>query len=170
MHLELGITPQLAVADDGTLVYLPANALAGLARPAEVDRAGRSRVLDPGWQGRFISADLSPDGRRMPWARLEGRGSTLWIKQLDAGPLTRLTFSTGSVNYRGAWLPDGRSLSFSSDTPGPGTHLFRIRADGSGKPERLFPDDTAQIDEASWSRDGRWLGYRTGTVPGIRDV
>jgi serine/threonine-protein kinase len=100
---------------------------------------------------------------------LEGAGSTLWVKQLDAGPLTRLTFTTGATNYRAAWLPDGRTLSYSSDVSG-GTHLYRIRADGSSRPERLFPADTAQIDEASWSRDGRWLAYRTGTVPGIRDI
>ncbi len=170
VHLELGVQPELAVADDGTLVYLPASALAGLARLVEVDRAGRSRVLDPTWQGRFASVDVAPDGRRVAVATAEGFGSTLWMKQLDAGALTRLTFNNGSVNYRGSWMPDGRSLSYSSDTPGPGTHLFRIRADGSGKPERLFPDDTAEVDEASWSRDGKWLGYRIGTVPGIRDV
>ncbi len=169
VQLEIGITPQLAVADDGTLVYLPSNAFAGVSTPAEVDRAGKSRVLDSGWKARFISADPSPDGRRIAMSTLEGAGSSLWVKQLDAGPLTRLTFATGSTNYRGAWMADGRSLSYSSDLSG-STHLYRIRADGSDKPERLFPNDTAQIDEASWSRDGRWLGYRTGTVPGIRDV
>ena len=50
------------------------------------------------------------------------------------------------------------------------THLYRIRADGSDKPERLFPADSAQIDEASWSSDGRWLAYRTGTGPGLRGI
>jgi eukaryotic-like serine/threonine-protein kinase len=172
VQLELRIVPELAVADDGTMVYLPANATAGLATMAEVDRAGKSRVLDPGWQGQFVSADLSPDGRRIAVATLEGAsgGSTLWVKQLDAGPLTRLTFTAGSINYRAAWLPDGRTLTYSSEVGGSGTHIYRIRADGSDKPERLFPNDTAQIDEASWSRDGQWLGYRTGTVPGIRDV
>jgi eukaryotic-like serine/threonine-protein kinase len=169
VQLEIGITPELALADDGTLVYLPSNAFAGVSTATEVDRAGRTRLLDPDWKGRFISANLSPDGRSVAVSTQEGAGSTLWVKQLDAGPLTRLTFTTGSTNYRGAWFPDGRTLSFCSDVKG-GTHLYRIRADGSDKPERLFPTDTAQIDEASWSRDGRWLGYRTGTVPGIRDV
>jgi Tol biopolymer transport system component len=170
VQVELGITPEFTVADDGTMVYLPANASVGLGTLAEVDRAGRSRVLDPGWQGRFISVDLAPDGRRAAVSTQDGAGSTLWVKQLDAGPLTRLTFTTGTINYRGGWMPDGRTLSYSSDGQGPGTHLFRIRADGSGKPERLFAGDTAQVDEASWSRDGQWLGYRTGTVPGVRDV
>jgi serine/threonine-protein kinase len=92
------------------------------------------------------------------------------VKQLDDGPLTRLTFEAASVSYRGAWMADGRSLSFSSDARGDGTFLYRIRADGSDKAERLFVNDTAEVDEADWSRDGQWLAYRTGTVPGVRDV
>jgi tRNA A-37 threonylcarbamoyl transferase component Bud32 len=169
IQVEIGVIPEFAVADDGTLVYLPSNAFAGVSTLADVDRGGHARVLDPGWKGRFISANLSPDGQRIAVSTLEGAGSTLWIKQLDAGPLTRLTFTTGVTNYRGAWFPDGRTLSYSSDVKG-GTHLYRIRADGSDKPGRLFPADSAQIDEASWSSDGRWLAYRTGTVPGLRDV
>ena len=93
----------------------------------------------------------------------------LWVKQLDAGPLTRLTFD-GTINYRGAWSADGRSLSFSSDRRGNATRLYRMRADGSDKPERLFPTDTSQIDEADWSRDGQWIVYRTGTISGVRDL
>jgi eukaryotic-like serine/threonine-protein kinase len=169
IQVEIGVIPEFAVADDGTLVYLPSNAFAGVSTVAEVDRAGHVRVLDPGWKGRFISANPSPDGERIAVSTLEGAGSTLWVKQLDNGPLTRLTFTTGVTNYRGAWFPDGRTLSYSSDVKG-STHLYRIRADGSDKPERLFPADTAQIDEASWSSDGRWLAYRTGTVPGLRDI
>jgi eukaryotic-like serine/threonine-protein kinase len=169
IQVEIGVIPEFAVADDGTLVYLPSNAFAGVSTVAEVDRAGHARVLDPGWKGRFISANPSPDGQRIAVSTLEGAGSTLWVKQLDTGPLTRLTFTTGVTNYRGAWFPDGRTLSYSSDVKG-STHLYRIRADGSDKPERLFPADSAQIDEASWSSDGRWLAYRTGTVPGLRDV
>ncbi|HMV33159.1 MAG TPA: protein kinase, partial [Gemmatimonadales bacterium] len=169
VQTELTIIPEFAVADDGTMVYLPANAAAGRATPAEVDRTGKSRVLDPAWLGRFNSITLSPDGRRLAVGISEGMGSMLWVKELDAGPLTRLTFA-GNINYRGAWMADGRSLSFSSDMQGPATHLYRVRADGSDKPERLFPGDTAQIDEVDWSRDGQWVAYRTGTIAGVRDV
>ena len=169
VQLELGIIPEFAVSDDGTLVYLPANA-GGSATVAEVDRTGRSRILDPSWRDRFVSMNLSPDGRQVAASTLQGAGTTLWVKQLDAGPLTRLTFDTAAVNYRGAWLPDGRTLSFSSDATRRGTFLYRLRADGSDKRERLFSEDSAQVDEADWSRDGQWLAYRTGTVPGVRDV
>ena len=123
---ELGIIPEFAVADDGTMVYLPSNALTGRATPAEVDRTGKSRVLDPAWLGRFTSMSLSPDGRRVAVGMADGSEGMLWVKQLDAGPLTRLTFG-GTINYRGAWMADGRSLSFSSDMQGPTTFLYGVR-------------------------------------------
>ncbi|MEO6057090.1 MAG: hypothetical protein ABIQ49_09655, partial [Gemmatimonadales bacterium] len=166
---ELTIIPEFTVADDGTMVYLPANLTAGRATPAEVDRTGKGRVLDPSWLGRFNSVTLSPEGRRVAVGMAEGTGGMLWVKQLDAGPLTRLTFD-GTINYRGAWMADGKSLSFSSDMHGPATFLYRVRADGSGRPERLFPGDTSQVDEADWSRDGHWVAYRTGTIAGVRDI
>jgi len=169
VQTELTIIPEFAVADDGTMVYLPSNLTAGRATAAEVDRKGKSRVLDPAWLGRFNSLTLSPDGRRVAVGLAEGTGGMLWVKQLDAGPLTRVTFE-GTINYRGAWMADGKTLSFSSDMHGPATRLFRVRADGSDKPEQLFPGDTSQIDEANWSRDGQWVVYRTGTVAGVRDL
>ena len=166
---ELTIVPEFTVADDGTMIYLPANATAGRGTPAEVDRTGKSRVLDPTWLGRFTSVSLSPDGRRLVASLQEGTGGMLWVKQLDAGPLTRLTFD-GTINYRGAWMADGRTLTFSSDRIGTATYLYRVRADGSDKPARLFPSDTSQIDEADWSRDGQWVAYRAGTISGVRDL
>ncbi len=166
---ELTIIPEFAVADDGTMVYLPSSLTAGRATPAEVDRNGKSRILDPAWLGRFNSMTLSPDGRRVAVGMGEGTGGMLWVKQLDAGPLTRITFD-GTINYRGAWMADGRTLSYSSDRQGPATYLYRVRDDGSDKPERLFPTDTSQIDEAVWSQDGQWVVYRTGTVAGVRDL
>jgi hypothetical protein len=30
--------------------------------------------------------------------------------------------------------------------------------------------DTAQVDEAQWSADGRWLVYRTGVTDNVRDI
>jgi serine/threonine-protein kinase len=91
------------------------------------------------------------------------------MKQLDDGPLTQLTFE-GTINYRPAWRADGRSISFTSDDREGRSYLYQMRADGSDKPERVFPKDTAQMDEAAWSRDGRWVVYRTGITGGFRDI
>jgi hypothetical protein len=45
-----------------------------------------------------------------------------------------------------------------------------MRADGSDKPQRVLPNEPLQVDEAVWSRDGRWLVYRTGVTGGVRDI
>jgi serine/threonine-protein kinase len=168
--LELGVTPELAVSNDGTLIYLAANQ-AGTDEVIErVDRAGNGRPLDPGWVARFTSLALSPDGRRLAVSTLEGTNNVLWVKQLDTGPLTRLSFG-GNLNYRPAWRPDGRWITFISDVKSPRSYLFQTRADGSGKPERvLLPGDTAEVDEAEWSPDGAWLVYRAGVTAGFRDI
>ena len=169
VQLELGVIPELSIASDGTLIYLAANQAGTDATVARVDRAGRATTVDPEWVARFTSLALSPDGRRVAVSTLEGAANVLWVKQLDAGPLTRLTFE-GSINYRPAWRVDGRSLSFTSDRQEPFSFLYQLRADGSAKPERLLPNDTSQVDEAVWSRDGRWLVYRVGTAAGFRDI
>ena len=169
VQLELGITPELSVADDGTLVYLAADQAGRGATVARVDRTGHGTSLDPDWVASFTSLALAPDGRRLAVSALDGANNVLWVKQLDAGPLTRLSFG-GTLNYRPAWRADGRSLSFTSDVQGPFSFLYQTRADGSARPERLMPGDTSQVDEALWSRDGRWLVYRTGVSAGFRDI
>jgi serine/threonine-protein kinase len=172
IHLEIGITPEVAIADDGTLVYLPSaqsgdGTIGSLV--ARVDRTGKATAVDRDWKEVFSSMALSPDGRRLAVSILTNSANQLWVKQLDAGPLTRLSFDA-SLNYRPAWRPDGRTLSYTSNREGLSSHLFSIRADGSSKPERLFPGDTTQVDEAVWSKDGRSVVYRTGVSAGFRDV
>jgi serine/threonine-protein kinase len=171
IHLELGVVPELSIAGDGTLAYLPSDSAGGDITVVRVDRQGNATVLDPSWRTSFSSLALSPDGRRLAvsiGSSTAGR-SDLWVKQLDRGPLTRLSFA-GSLNYRAAWLPDGRSLGFTSDRDSGFSRLYTMRADGSGEAVRMFPGDTTQVDESQWSRDGQWLVYRTGTSDGARDI
>ena len=87
-------------------------------------------------------------------------------RQLDRGPVTRLTFE-GALNYRPFWLANGREIAFISDRSGPALP-YVVRADGSGKPVRLAVPDTAQIDEILVAPGGHWIVYRRGTVNGNR--
>jgi Tol biopolymer transport system component/tRNA A-37 threonylcarbamoyl transferase component Bud32 len=167
VNVDNGIYPQLEVAQSGTIAYVGTIAQRDFA-VVRVDRAGHAKPVDPSWRAQFNSLALSPDGARLAVSiATEGR-TDLWVKQLEQGPLTRLTFD-GTLNYRGAWQPDGRSLSFTSDRSG-GSYLYRIRADGSGTPTRLLPSDTTQVDEAEWSRDGNWLVLRAGVSDNNRKL
>ncbi len=90
----------------------------------------------------------------------------IWIKQLDQGPLPKLTFA-GTVNYRPAWTPDGRAVAFVSNRRD-NQDLYVRREDGTAQTE-LVLDEERLIDEVTYSPDGEWLVYRLGIEDG-RDL
>jgi eukaryotic-like serine/threonine-protein kinase len=119
--------------------------------------AGRETPVDPSWQDiEYEAFALSPDGRRLAIAIGDpaGRRYDIWIKQLDQGPLSRLTFG-GSANDAPAWTADGRYVSYVSTRDGRRS-LWRRRADGVGV-EELVAETERNVHDAFWSRDGNWL-------------
>lgn len=144
-----------------------------LAEPVWVDRSGDVQEIEPEWRIDHPSSGrgglaLSPDGTQLAVSiRDEGGTVDVWVKQLDTGPLARLTFE-GNRNSRPFWLPDGRSIGFSSTRRGL-LELWRKRGDGSGAAEVLLEHDQ-QVQEGSITRDGNWLVYRLGSAAGNRDI
>jgi Tol biopolymer transport system component/tRNA A-37 threonylcarbamoyl transferase component Bud32 len=143
----------LSLSDLGTLVY----ATEGLNAAEQfvwVSRTGQVDVVDPQWNDvEFESFDLSPDGTRAAVTIVGGRAD-IWVKQLDQGPKSRLTFG-GEANFAPSWTADGHYVSYVSLRDGR-TSLWRRRADGVGA-EELIADPGRGIPETRWSRDGRWL-------------
>jgi serine/threonine-protein kinase len=168
VQVNNGIVPEVAVGASGILAYLPNGGGRDQFAVVRVSRQGKITAVDSAWRSGINSLALSPDGSRLAVSIVGGGRTDVWIKQLDAGPLTRLTFD-GSLNYRPAWRTDGRTVSFTSDRAGP-SFLYTLRADGSSKPERLMASDTSQVDESQWSVDGRWLVFRIGTADDHRDI
>jgi len=156
-------TSTFALSNTGTFVYQTALPQQQVMR---VTRDGRAQPLDPSWTGLFGEMDLSPDGRRLAITIQRGERVEVWVKTLGAGTLTRVQYE-GTYSYRPTWTPDGRSVLFISDRSGHSA-AYRGPADGS-TPATLLRDDPRALDEASLSRDGRWLIYRTGSGGG-RDV
>jgi serine/threonine-protein kinase len=163
---------QLAWSGVGKLVYLSGAANAADFSVVRVSRDGAVAAYDSSWYGRFNSLALSPDGREMAVGSGSSTGAlNIWIKRLDRGPFTRLSF--GGQDRRPVWSPDGRQVAFVRDTAG--TSVVAARpADGSGPDRRLARIDR-QIQEVEWSRDGRWLLLRTdnsttgaGDLVGVR--
>jgi serine/threonine-protein kinase len=139
-----------------------------------VDRSGRVEPVDSTWQvntgGAYGGGDLatgwglalSPEGRRIALTLLTDLGTDIWIKQLPAGPVSRLTLDPAE-DRAPAWTPDGRAITFLSDRAiAPGTTrqagrfaLWEQPADGTGEPRLLWGKD-APTDGFS-SPDGRWI-------------
>ena len=152
-----------AVSQTGTLVYRTSAAVFASGTPVWVERDGTAREIDPEWTVRTeatsSSLALSPNGDRLAISIQDPEGvADLWVKQLDTGPLSRLTFE--GANIRTRWSPDGQSLIFLSNRA-ENFDVWTKRADGSDTAE-LVLDREVRLQEAVYSPDGTWLVFREG--------
>ncbi len=160
----------LAVSADGTLMYRSGTAQATQrpVRPVRVSRTGVEREIDPAWSytpGFNGGLSLSPDGSRLAVTVHGDPVGDIWIKDLDRGPLTRLTFDK-TVKYRPIWMRDGETLSYITED-GQSSSILRRRADGGGAVDTVITSLNT-IAEGAWSADDSWLAYRI-TMPS-RDI
>jgi serine/threonine-protein kinase len=162
----------LAWSPAGTLVYMQGAAGTAEFEVVRVTREGAVSAIDTAWHGGFNSLALSPEGRRLAVGVGLASGTLgIWVKQLDRGPFTRLTF--GGQDRRPAWSPDGQVVAFLRDSLNNST-VFARQADGSTA-DRLLARLDRQVQEVTWSPDGRWIVLRTdngaagaGDLVGIR--
>ena len=143
-----------AISSSGTLTYFAGNR-AVRRMPMWVDRDGQRQPIDSAFRGPFDYPRLSPDGTKLA---VSG-GGAVFVKDMDDGPLTRLTFD-GTVNYRPSWSPDGIAVLYASNRMGPTATdlaMYSVRPDGVGGPVRVGPESPS----ATLSRDGAWWIYRT---------
>ena len=166
----------LAIAKSGTLAYVPglvSGGGRGVVEIVTVSRDGAIHPLEPPVSinpaaGRGMA--LSPDGRRLVLDILGSGGPDLWVKQLPAGPISRLTFSTSGAT-RPSWSPDGAYVVYlAAGLDSSATAVWRQRGDGSSPPEMLWRVPGRNIVEASLSHDGAWLLYRVVTQGADRDA
>jgi serine/threonine-protein kinase len=168
VEVRLGGTTDLSLSAAGTLVYTTE----GLNVPEHVvwvTPSGTTELVDPDWvrDVEFEGIALSPDGSRLAIQIVTDTRSDIWIKQLDRGPLSRLTFG-GAENGIPTWSPDGRYVAFGSLREG-GWSTWIKRADGSGG-EELLVDLDRNIWETQWSSDGEWLVISVNGPPGTDDI
>ena len=93
---------------------------------------------------------LSPDGTRLAITISSSGRSDVWIRDLDRGTQTRLTFEGN--NTSAVWSPDGTRLVFASDRAGT-FNLFVKNAEGTGGAEQLTESEYPQFP-TSWTPDG----------------
>jgi Tol biopolymer transport system component len=159
-----------ALSASGPVLYSLAGGASAQAELMWVSRDGSAVPLDSTWRGDFQYPALSPDGEALAVSLREGT-THLWIRRSD-GTRQKLT-QDGTVNWRPAWTPDGRSVAFSSNRGGGGTQddfdLYMMPVDGSAMAELLL-HHTFGLWEGEFSRDGRWLVVRSDEAEGTSNI
>ena len=152
----------LTLSAAGTLWYATGGLTAGAVREVVwVERDGKATPVTPGWTGLFSGPALSPDGTRLAVSINELPETHVWIRELDQGPLPKLTFE--GTNTRAAWTADGRSVAFVSERR-ESKDLYQRVADAS-RPATMLLDVEPPVEEVTFSSDGAWLVYRAGSTP-----
>ena len=155
----------------GTLMYVRGvNASAVSVQALWVARNGATTAIEPPiivTPANNRGLAISPDGRRLAVDMVGPRSTDLWIKELPAGPFSRLTFD-GLENTRPSWMPDGQSVLYIRND-GSGTtnttQVWKKKADGSAPAESVFATNRS-IAEAQVSGNGEWLIYRVNSDSG----
>ena len=150
-----------AIAEDGTLVYLPSTGPSASSL-VWVNREGTEKLVTEDKRSYWM-ARTSPDGKRL--AIVIGEPSHrfhVWIYDLEDDSFRQLT-DEGKLNTAPVWTPDGQWITFGSNRDGQ-FGLYRKRADGSSVAERLTTSQNFQVP-ISWSPDGTRLALMEGTPP-----
>jgi Tol biopolymer transport system component/predicted Ser/Thr protein kinase len=143
-----------SASQTGALVFWEQHA-EGRRRLIWMDREG-AELGEVGDPAAYLAPSLSPDGRKLLVVINDpaNGGSDIWMRDLDRGTLTRMTFDSGD-NRTPIWSPDGRLMAFVT-TQGGTQEIYTRRTGGGNVPKRLM--DPGQDEWLSdWSPDGRWI-------------
>jgi len=144
---------QVALADDGTLVYSTGRSAEAVELSWYDPRTGTFERI-AGEPGFFYTPALAPDGRSLAVQVYTGGRSDIWIFDLVDGSRRRLTF--GGRDEYPVWSHDGSTLAFSRMVEGAGRVVASVRADGVGEP-RQIASSRNQRYPTSWSSTGALL-------------
>jgi Protein kinase domain/WD40-like Beta Propeller Repeat len=122
---------------------------AGAIWTVRPDGTGLTRIDGP---SEVISADWSPDGRRIVYSSgsAADRSADIWIAEADGSDAIQLTGADGD-DVDPTWSPDGRRIAFASTRDG-SYEIHAMALDGSGR-QRLTSTKPPQFACApSWGR------------------
>ena len=161
----------ISLSASGTLLYIAGAAGAGTpeVEPIWVTREGVATLIDSTFSYAVSSNSgiaLSPDGTRLAVNTASPGGGDIWVKELPAGPFTRLTFE--GLNSRPTWTADGRTVMYVSALPPAPGRIAARRADGTGTETILYSGDR-DAAEVIPTRDTTRLIVRVSAPPS-RDI
>jgi Tol biopolymer transport system component len=174
-QVPIGGRSVAAIASSGGHVAYRTGSGGSVRQLTWFDRSGKtlSTVGQPVLTG-TAAPSLSPDGNSVLLPVLvEGIGD-IWAADVRSGSFTPLTSDPSNENYP-AWSADGSRIVFSSNrTRSHQMYEKRVGIGAAGETVLLSGDFRHPMD---WSRDGRYLLYRTGypdlwalQLDGLREV
>ena len=105
---------------------------------------------------------VSPDGLTLAYVTEAAGAQQIAVRSLSGGPERRLTRFQNGVFYTPLFSPDGNSLAVASAEH----ELWLVPLSGE-TPRRLAFDPAAEIRDAAFSPEGRWLAFSTLRATGV---
>ncbi len=135
-----------ALADSGTVVFVPGDPAGGERKMAWVDRQGVATPIDAA-SAFYSDPHVSPDGRRVAVSIIAGSMRDVHVIDTQRGTSTQLTL--GGENRTPLWSPDGRRLIYIAyDRVRNVSTVMSRSADGAGESEAL-----GEIDGQAYAED-----------------
>ncbi len=149
----------LVISRSGSALYTAGATASGARELIWIDRTGGKTAVDPSYSASLAGRpQISPDGGSVAVAIGTVGARQVWVKQLDAGPASRVS----DLGAFPTWYPDGRRIAFST-----GRSLFQVPADGSTPATEIVGEEEAFAPTIS--SDGRWIVYaKRGDIWAIR--
>ncbi|NIY17521.1 MAG: biopolymer transporter Tol, partial [Nitrospinaceae bacterium] len=94
-----------------------------------IDLQSRKRTRVARHPGLNTGGVVSPDGRKLALILSRDGNPELYVQQLPAGRLTRLTRTTHAAEASPSWSPDGSQIVYVADTSG-SPQLYILSARG----------------------------------------
>ncbi|MEP7065332.1 MAG: protein kinase [Gemmatimonadota bacterium] len=153
-----------ALSGNGDLTFVAGG---GQVRPMLIDRNSAKPLMTT--ERAIVDARYSPDGSRIAVSIRDAGRTDVWVFTPSSGSLDRLT-STGSINDRVEWSPDGSRVLFRTDREN-STSLWWQSIDGSTPAARITPRSLkVPVLEGVVTPDGKTVVFRVDTPNHLRDI
>jgi serine/threonine protein kinase len=136
-----------AVAENGTVVYVPGEWLVGNELVWDDGRGGVEPLEFP--LIRYGDYELSPDGSRLAIGVGDFAESRIWIYDLERGSRRLLTTEDHGVLL--TWSPDGERVAYGSNRGE--TWQLQVGTVGSNAPPTVLYESDQQLSAYAWHQD-----------------
>ena len=152
---EVQCCPQFLPKGD-KLAYSSLSASSNIWRRDLLHPESPAVELIPSSRAQF-DAQYSPDGKRIAFASLRSGVQGVWISSDDGSNLVQIS-NPNYVSGSPQWSPDGNRIAFDS-LPGDRWEIY-VADVAERKPRKLVTNIT-NVARPHWSRDGKWIYFRS---------